>query len=191
MMEVNDMPDLTGSLFYADRKNWWRVSRQDPVGDLRQPEEASAWRFLFKREAAEDKPVLVEILAYAPTVYYHCTHCEISWREMGMSNRIHAEQLESSLPADIAEEFGRVSLWAKELALRHCGRVLVKVVDAASLEGVFKSLRYRQRRFPYIVVDRQQRYQVGELHAAALAVENIVQGQGKLRRSPERRDLEE
>ena len=33
------------------------------------------------------KPLLVEIIAYAPTAYYHCTHCEVAWREMGATNR--------------------------------------------------------------------------------------------------------
>ena len=39
------------------------------------------------------KPLLVEIIAYAPTAYYHCTHCEVAWREMGATNRIHEEQM--------------------------------------------------------------------------------------------------
>ncbi len=44
------------------------------------------------------KPLLVEIIAYAPTAFYHCTHCEIAWREIGMSNQAHKEQLQNSLP---------------------------------------------------------------------------------------------
>jgi hypothetical protein len=30
-----------------------------------------------------ERPLLVEIIAYAPTAFYHCTHCEVAWREMG------------------------------------------------------------------------------------------------------------
>jgi hypothetical protein len=62
-----------------------------------------------------EEPLLVEIIAYAPTAFYHCTHCEVAWREMGTGNRIDEEQVESSLPAD-----------------------MVKVIDAASIEGVYK-----------------------------------------------------
>ena len=50
-----------------------------------------------------EQPLLVEIIAYAPTAFYHCTHCEVAWREMGASNRIHEEQVESSLPEDMAK----------------------------------------------------------------------------------------
>ena len=55
--------------------------------------------FIFP-EQVMSKPLQVEIIAYAPTAYYHCTHCEVAWREMGATNRIHQEQLSSSLPED-------------------------------------------------------------------------------------------
>jgi hypothetical protein len=35
---------------------------------------------------------------------------------------------------------------------RHGDSVRVRVVDAASLEGVYKSLRYRNRKFPVFVL---------------------------------------
>ncbi len=105
-----------------------------------------------------DEPLLVEIIAYAPTAFYHCTHCEVAWREMGASNRIHEEQLESSLPEDLTKEYLVVSDWVKEIFRIHCDRILVKVIDAASIEGVFKSLKYNARRYPAIIVDQKARF---------------------------------
>src|SRR5512135_7921 len=98
----------------------------------------SSLAFSFLRSLIMDKPLLVEIIAYAPTAFYHCTHCEVAWREMGASNRIHEEQVESSLPADIAKEYEAVSDWVKEIFGKYCDRVVVKVIDAASIEGVYK-----------------------------------------------------
>ena len=106
----------------------------------------------------EENPLLVEIIAYAPTAFYHCTHCEIAWREMGKSNRVQEEQLESSLPADLQLEYLAVSDWVKEMFRVHCDRLVVKVIDAASIEGVFKSLRYNARRYPAIIVNRRDHY---------------------------------
>lgn len=115
-----------------------------------------------------EEPLMVEIIAYAPTAFYHCTHCEVAWREMGASNRIHEEQVESSLPEDIAREYAAVSDWVKEIFKTYCDRVIVKVIDAASIEGVYKALRYNARRCPAIVVDREKRFMgVGSLGAAA------------------------
>ena len=98
-------------------------------------------------------PLKVEIIAYAPTAYYHCTHCEVAWREMGASNRIHTEQVESSLPPDLAEEYQAISDWVREVFRVYCDQLLVKVIDVASLEGFVKSLRYRIHRYPAIILD--------------------------------------
>lgn len=105
-----------------------------------------------------DEPLLVEIIAYAPTAFYHCTHCEVAWREMGKSNRVHEEQLESSLPEDLQREYLAVSDWVKEMFRIHCDQLVVKVIDAASIEGVFKSLRYNARRYPAVIVNRDARF---------------------------------
>lgn len=104
------------------------------------------------------KPLLVEIIAYAPTAYYHCTHCEVAWREMGADNRIHEEQLESSLPPDLIEEYQTVSDWVRELFRVHCERILLKVIDAASIEGVYKAVKYNARRYPAVIVNGKARF---------------------------------
>lgn len=120
-----------------------------------------------------DKPLLVEIIAYAPTAYYHCTHCEVAWREMGASNRIHHEQLASSLPEDLAQEYQQVSDWVREIIKRHCDQVVVKVIDAASPEGLFKSLRYRVRRYPAVIIDHHVRTK-GSLSGAGEEIERLL-----------------
>ncbi len=109
-----------------------------------------------------NEPLQVEIIAYAPTAFYHCTHCEVAWREMGASNRIHEEQVESSLPEDLAREYQAVSAWVKEIFRVHCDRVTVKVIDAASVEGFYKSLKYNARRYPAVIVDQKARFMGGQ-----------------------------
>jgi hypothetical protein len=104
------------------------------------------------------KPLLVEIIAYAPTAYYHCTHCEVAWREMGATNRSHEEQMASSLPEDLLQEYEVVSDWVKEMFRIHCNAILLKVIDAASIEGVYKALKYNARRYPAVIVDRRTRF---------------------------------
>lgn len=105
-----------------------------------------------------DKPLLVEIIAYAPTAFYHCTHCEVAWREMGATNRIHEEQMESSLPEELIREYETVSNWVQEMFRTHCDRVLLKVIDAASIEGFYKSLKYKARRYPAVIINGQARF---------------------------------
>ena len=104
------------------------------------------------------KPLLVEIIAYAPTAYYHCTHCEVAWREMGANNRIHEEQMESSLPEELIKEYETVSNWVKDVFREHCDNILLKVIDAASIEGFYKSLRYHARSYPAVIVNGTARF---------------------------------
>ncbi|HSB01369.1 MAG TPA: hypothetical protein VLE49_12010 [Anaerolineales bacterium] len=113
------------------------------------------------------KPLLVEIIAYAPTAYYHCTHCEVAWREMGMNNRIHEEQLHNSLPEDLIKEYQTVSEWVKEMFRVHCDAILLKVIDAASVEGFYKALRYNARRYPAVIVNQKARFLGSEMLSAA------------------------
>lgn len=86
------------------------------------------------------KTLLVEIIAYAPTAFYHCRHCEVAWREMGKSNRVHQEQLESSLPEDLKQEYQTLSEWVQEIFRISTTQVIIKIIDAVSIEGVYKSL---------------------------------------------------
>ena len=126
----------------------------------------------------ETKPLLVEIIAYAPTAFYHCTHCEVAWREMGASNRIHEEQMESSLPKDLIQEYQAVSDWVRDIFKVHCDRILVKVIDAASLEGFYKSLKYNARRYPAIIIDQKARF-IGSqtLQSAADEITHLLNSQ--------------
>lgn len=113
------------------------------------------------------EPLLVEIIAYAPTAFYHCTHCEVAWRELGATNRIHEEQVASSLPEDLIKEYQIVSDWVKDLFRLHCDQIIIRVIDAASIEGFYKSLRYNARHYPAIIVDGKSRFVGSEMLSAA------------------------
>jgi hypothetical protein len=99
----------------------------------------------------------VEILAYAPTEFYHCQHCEIVWGHLGLGERLHAEQRKNALPADLQAEYAAISDWVQGAFDRYGERLTVKVVDAASIEGLYKAIRYRARQFPAFVIDGRER----------------------------------
>ena len=99
------------------------------------------------------RPVTVQVLAYAPTVFRHCQHCEVAFAGLGFADRMHKAELANALPEDLLQDFQRVSDWVHSLLERHGERVRVSVIDAASLEGFWKALRHGVRRFPAVVVD--------------------------------------
>ncbi len=80
----------------------------------------------------------------------------MTWQVAGLGQKVHREQLETGLPEDLAEEFHSLSRWAGGLPQRYGPRVAVRLVDAASIEGFFKSLFHRLNRYPaFIVNDRK------------------------------------
>jgi hypothetical protein len=99
------------------------------------------------------KPLTVEVITYAPTVFSHCQHCEVAFQEMGIGERLRRVEAAAALPDDLARDFQAWSDWIHDLLERHGSRVRIKVVDAASIEGVVESLRHRVGRYPAVIVD--------------------------------------
>src|SRR2546430_17315802 len=97
--------------------------------------------------------VRLEIVAYAPSEFFHCMHCELIWQGTGFGNTIHAEQRASSLPTDLAAEYERIGQWVQGLVERYGNDIDRDVIDAASPQGLFKALRHRLWRFPAVIVD--------------------------------------
>ncbi len=120
------------------------------------------------------KPLLVEIIAYAPTAFYYCTHCEIAWREIGMSNQAHEEQLQSGLPEDLKNDYLIVSEWVKDVFRRYRDQVVIKMIDAVSLEGVWLSLRHGARRYPAIIIGKQVFVGIDALKSAETSLGGLL-----------------
>lgn len=111
----------------------------------------------------QPKPILVEILAYAPTQFFHCQHCELVWQQVGglasgdpsarsLGSQFHQEQLDASIPDDLQKQYAELSDWVRQTVEQYGGRVIFKIIDAASFEGLLKSVRYGTRRYPAFVI---------------------------------------
>ncbi len=119
-------------------------------------------------------PLRVEVVAYAPTGYFHCTHCEIVFKEQGIGERIHAEQLQSAIPADLMREYAHISQWIRDLGERFGQQIAVSVIDAASIEGVWKSLRWGVRRYPAVIVGAREVFAFRDAPAVEAAIARRV-----------------
>jgi hypothetical protein len=135
--------------------------------DLRSERRAGGWN-------GGRRPVQVDVLTYAPTVFTHCQHCEVAFGQAGIGERIHREQARESLPEDLRSEFAAVADWVHMLVSRHGPRIDVRVIDAASIRGFWTSLRYRTRRYPAVIVGREERYVGTDLPLAEAEIERRV-----------------
>ncbi len=111
-------------------------------------------------------PLQIEILAYAPTAFFQCRHCETALDEAGIGRAARREQLGAGLPGDLLQEYARVSEWARRLADSHGQRIALEVIDVASVQGFWKALRHRTRRYPAVIVDGRVEPDLGSAEAA-------------------------
>jgi hypothetical protein len=102
--------------------------------------------------------VEVEIIAYAPTEFFHCLHCEVVWSGLKLGQDWHAAQRESSLPPELQAEYDAISAWVAEAGERYGQRVRFRIVDATSIQGLLASVRHRSRRFPVFVINGSERF---------------------------------
>jgi hypothetical protein len=106
-------------------------------------------------------------------------HCELIWRESGARIRDRREQLDTSLPEDLQSQYQQLSDWVRGMVDAHGPRLRFRIVDAASVEGCIKSLRYGVRHYPAVIVDGKEK-SVGASfeHATALVERRLARAHG-------------
>jgi len=120
------------------------------------------------------KPVTIEVITYAPTVLYHCQHCELTFQEMGIGERLRRAEAAEALPDDLAREYQVLSDWVHDLLTRFGTRLRIKVVDAASIEGFARWLRHRVGRYPAVIIDGQKTIVNGDFTSLEREIEQRV-----------------
>jgi hypothetical protein len=89
--------------------------------------------------------------------FFHCLHCETVWQHAGASKSLHREQLDASLPGDLKQQYQQLSDWVGRMVTAYDGRLRFKIIDAVSIEGWIKSLYYRVREYPAVIVDGEKK----------------------------------
>jgi hypothetical protein len=104
------------------------------------------------------RPVRVDIVTYAPTVFLHCRHCEVAFDQLGVGSRLRNIEADESLPLDLQLDYLVLSEWVHNLHERHGPSVAIRVIDAASLQGVWTSWRHRVRSYPAVIVGGREKW---------------------------------
>lgn len=117
--------------------------------------------------------LMVEIIAYAPTQFYQCRSCEFVMDQAKIDGvkAFHVDTLETSMPSDLMQAYRNLSEWVINAAEHYGGRVVFKVVDAASMEGFFKSLKYRVRKYPAVIIDGKAKTIGDDFHQAEVLID--------------------
>jgi hypothetical protein len=61
-------------------------------------------------------------------------------------------------PEEVREDYLFLSGWVTELAQKYREKILIRITDAQSLQGFYKSIRYRTFRYPAFIINGRKKY---------------------------------
>jgi len=91
------------------------------------------------------------------TTLGQCRACSIVFDEAGLNEKVH-QKADEEYPPDFVEESKKLSNWVQELKQLYRHRLSIRLIDAKSFLGFYKSLRYRIRKYPGFIVEGRETY---------------------------------
>ena len=61
-------------------------------------------------------------------------------------------------PEELKEDYLFLSGWIRELSQKYGPKILIKVIDGQSFQGVIKSIRYWVHRYPTFIINNEKKY---------------------------------
>ncbi|MHB8909167.1 MAG: hypothetical protein ACYDAA_09865 [Syntrophales bacterium] len=103
------------------------------------------------------KPLTVEVVSNLITGFGHCARCELLMNEAGVNDRTRQQDV-ADYPAELREELAKLGDWLNELCRLYRHRISIRLIDAKSPFGLYKSLLHRIRRYPTFIIEKKQVY---------------------------------
>jgi hypothetical protein len=100
------------------------------------------------------KPIQIDVFYPIPEGWAMCNSCELMISQANLAEAPEARGLEE-FPAELREEFQRLSATIYTLADKFPDQVIIKVWDPRSLQGLLKSIRHGVHRYPTFIVNGQ------------------------------------
>ena len=131
------------------------------------------------------KPVRLEVIAPTFEGLGLCTSCELVLARAGVGENPATRALEE-YPQEWQDDYRRLTEWVYDLASRYGDRLLIKVIDPQSPEGLLKSLRYRVRRYPTFMIGGRKRVVGWQREQLEVALASMFPSEGN--KNGKRRD---
>ena len=103
------------------------------------------------------KAISVEVVGNLLTTYSHCSRCEVIFRESGLGREANRGDIHD-YPAELQEEILKLSDRLGELKQLYKHRIDIRLTDAQSPRGIYKSLMHRLRRYPAFIIEKRDVY---------------------------------
>ena len=100
------------------------------------------------------KPISLEVVANVLTTLTSCRSCKLIFKNAGVEDEVNKEILRE-YPEALREEYVRLSTWIEEISTLYKESVRIRIIDAASMAGVYKAVRHCFRTYPTFIVDKK------------------------------------
>lgn len=100
------------------------------------------------------KPVSIEVVSRVLTTYGHCIRCEPIFLESGVGKKSKVADIDE-YPPDLREDSLKLSELICELYHLYKHRISIRLIDAQSPLGIYKSLVHRFRIYPTFIVEKK------------------------------------
>ena len=122
-------------------------------------------------------PVSVDVIAVLPEGWGLCNSCELLMARANLDQAPPDRGLDE-YPPEWQADFQRLSVLIYDLADRYGDRVLIRIFDPRSWQGLIKALRHGVRRYPTFVVDGRTKIVGWDEGALAHALEGALAAAG-------------
>ena len=103
------------------------------------------------------KPISIEVISNLLITYSHCSRCKLIFDESGLGKNARREDIDD-YPSELKDELLRLSGLIGELRSLYKHRICIRLIDAQSPIGIFKSLIYRFREYPTFIIEKKDVY---------------------------------
>ncbi|MBI4772445.1 MAG: hypothetical protein HY784_18950 [Chloroflexi bacterium] len=100
-------------------------------------------------------PLQVEVIAHVLGSMDHCSHCQVFLDGVGVGGAVHQQDMDS-FPPEWMQEWQALSDVIFNLTEKHAGRLVVKITDAQSPQGMWAALRRGVRQYPTFMVSGEK-----------------------------------
>jgi len=100
------------------------------------------------------KTISIEVVSKVLTTYGHCIRCESLFFESGVGKKSKVEDIDE-YPPDLKEESLKLSEFICELFQLYKHRIHIRLIDAQSPLGIYKSLVHHFRIYPTFIVEKK------------------------------------
>lgn len=96
----------------------------------------------------------LEIIAPLPTFYAQCKNCDFMFRQADVKLN---EKVLSEYPEDFKKEYFRLYELINELKNLFREKLLIRVIDSMSPEGIIKCIKYRCFKSPAFILNGKEK----------------------------------